>query len=279
VTETIEEKCQRYLNGDRRALDYTYDEEYEREQQQRQRQRSAYVPSVDPASFHTQHGFVKACVIDLTANGFDQAEAFAACKERWAEHETIGSPVTAGQKVVRAELEKRQNLATQKSWEGWFDQRFENAIKPFVEHLGTIIGEIERENLKAVEAHNEIVKDIDDAEEEAIAAHNLLVREVREIRDDVRAEMHREMDRWIVRKDREFSAEVAELREKTIRMVNEDMTVIKDDVIAVVRAELADEFVKNFVEANDQIRREIRAEMAAKLKMLRSTLKRNRTSS
>jgi HK97 family phage prohead protease len=67
--------------------------------------RSAYVPNVDPGSFHTKHGFIRACIVDLMNNGgYNHIEAFEKCKTRWDEHESIGSPVTAGQQSKSPKL-------------------------------------------------------------------------------------------------------------------------------------------------------------------------------
>jgi hypothetical protein len=267
VPETIEEKCQRYLNGDRHALDFSNDEIFKIDERERRKQRSAYVPSIDPASFHTSHAFVKACVIDLTANGFDQAEAYAACKERWAEHEEIGLPVTAGQ----------QQTLDSKSWDDWFQTNFDAR---FSQHLAAI-----EKNFKTLtsiiregdEEHNRVVADLDKVSKESTEAHNLLVKDVREIRRDVIDTMRSEQAEWIERKNRSFLAEIAEMRSTMIIKYNEDLSIVKDDVIGVVRAELAESFVQMFAEAREEIRRELRAEMAAKLKLFRSTMaKRNR---
>jgi hypothetical protein len=267
----LEERLARYLAGDRHALDYTLDEIYEVDEFKRRKQRSAYVPSVDPASFHTQHAFVKACVIDLTSNGgYDQAEAFKKCKERWAEHETIGVPVTAGQK----QLEEIR-------WNAWFDQRFAGAIKPLASHIGERLGEFIGQTRKADEAYDVLVKDLEDADRKSATAHNQLVRDVGEIRDRLRREVRDDMDSWVKRMDRNFNLEVVALQEKTINQLNADLDVMRRDMTTVMmdnlRTELADEFVKMFVEARDQIRRELRQEMATKIKLLRSAFaKRNR---
>ncbi len=235
-------------------------------------QRSAYTPAVDPAEHHTKHGFVRACVTDLVNNGgFDPSEAFEACEARWEDSEQIGSPVTAGQKTL--------DPITQKLWDDHIDARciaiVDRRIKPLAEHIGEKLGSLVRDINKNVDGIDKNLAAV------SVDLKAVTKEMVVELRENMRRETRLDMDSWVKRMDRNFNLEVVALQEKTIRQLNTDLDTMRTDMTKVMmnnlREELADEVVKMFVEARDQIRKELRAEMAAKIKLLRSTfVKRNR---
>jgi uncharacterized membrane protein YheB (UPF0754 family) len=180
---------------------------------------------------------------------------------------------TATQKIVRAELERRRDTS--------FTQSFDAHMNRHIAAIESNFDALTREIAESVKAHNRLVKDLEEADQKSATAHNQLVADVKRVRDTLHEEQRRDLDSWVKRMDRNFNLEVVALQEKTIRQLNTDLEVMRRDMTTAmmntIREELATETVKMFVEAREEIRRELRAEMAAKIKLLRSTfVKRNR---
>ena len=195
----------------------------------------------------------------------------------------VSSPVlNAGEQLVlRQHQRQRPTLdpATQKLWDDWLDTRcmaivkatfkplikvireviVEEHINPLAEHIGTTIGQIE----------NRIDKDLAAASKDMKAVTKEMMTA---FRDNLRAEQIE----WVRVKDRQFVSEIAEMRDKLISRQSDDMNTMRDDVVAVLRHELAEEIIKMHEESRQQMRRELRTEMSVKMKMFRSFFKRNR---
>ncbi len=122
----------------------------------------------------------------------------------------------------------------------------------------------------------QLVKDLDGADEENTRAQNQLVEGIGKIRDNMRKEM---VD-WIARKDREFTAEVTMLRGNMLTKCSDDLNAMRNDLAGVLRREIADELrtelADEFVKMVEEVRKQMRAELSAKIKMFRSVFKKDR---
>jgi hypothetical protein len=301
----LEEQLQKYLAGDRSALNGHIDglDDFE------VTQRSHVSKKINPENYDDEETFVSDCASDLMVNGgHDRGRAEKACHALWAERDHGDNEVpikamTVGQRqAIHSQMSVDLDPVTQKRWNDWFDERFKQAIKPLAQHIGKKVGELIGENIKSTEAHNLLVEDLEKASDESIKAHNLIVKDVREICDELRdhtrseiveinkaletadknlsktldsirklrnemtsdvvrahtqvadqiVKVHRdvhtvvrqEMRDFVAGQDKKFRAEVVEVHSKMITRLSDDLNIMRDDLLAVLRAELTDELLK-----------------------------------
>jgi predicted nucleic acid-binding Zn-ribbon protein len=263
----LEQRLEKYKRGDLRALD-GFDDGFEPEVMQRSHTRSAYTPAVDPAAHHTEHGFIRACVIDLMNNGgYVQTEAFEACKARWDEAEQIGSPVTAGQatagkaltdgqKRVRAELEKQRptlDPITQKLWDDWFKRNFDALMSRHIDAINQVVKNLNKEISKSNEAHNMLVENLSKDRDESVDAHNANAKAIKAIREDTK----KESADWAKRMDKQFTAEISTLRDAMIFQTSENLNIMLTDVKKVLDIRFTEKAVTVREELRDGFQKEI----------------------
>src|SRR5450631_2649917 len=144
-----------------------------------------------------------------------------------------------GERQVRAEIEEvRPTLdpVTQKLWDDWREAGFNEYIGPHLDAIERNFKALTTQIRESIDSHNTLVQDLDLEADDATTAHNRLVESVGKIRDSVKADVAEAIRRL----DRNFITEIAELRAKTLVNLSEDNSVMKDDVIAVVRANVID---------------------------------------
>jgi hypothetical protein len=251
----LEERLEKYLRGDLRALD-GFDEP---EVMQR-----AYESQVDPDDFNTQDGFVHACVHDLMAHGeLNRGEANAKCHTIWAEHSNhavgpkLPPALNDGQKRVRAELERQRPIldpVTQKLWDDWFKRNFDALMSRHIDAINKLAKNLTKEINRSIDAHNALVEELAKDRIDSVDAHNANVKAIKALREDV----HKETTDWAKRMDKQFTAEISTLRDTMIFHTSENLNIMFADVKKVSDIRFAEQIVK----AREELRNEFAKETA-----------------
>ncbi|SRR6266436_8862234 len=173
------------------------------------------------------------------------------------------SPVVlnAGEELVLREHQRQRPMldpASQKLQNDWFAASFENHIRPHVEAITNNFKLLSKEIVKRIKTHNRLVEDLQKERNASVDAHNALVKHVKGIRD----ELGKDLDCWVQRKDKQFTAELAELRERTISRTGDDLNIMFGDVKKLLHLEFAEKVVK----AREELREEFRKETADLIK-------------
>jgi dGTP triphosphohydrolase len=100
-----------------------------------------------------------------------------------------------------------------------------------------LIGRIGKSNEDVLQLREEVLIEVAKARKEMAAD---IVK--------ARADMRQDQINWIGTKDREFKAEVAKMRRLQIEKCNSDLNIMRDDLLRVLRRDMADEVRK--VDAN-----------------------------
>jgi hypothetical protein len=257
----LEQRLERYQRGDRFALD-GFDDGFDDEV------RRAYESQVDPDDFNTEDGFVHACVSDLMAHGeLNRGEANTKCHTIWAEHSNASvSPklppaLNAGQKQVRAGLEsaglerRRPTLdpITMKLWDDWWVRNFGSHVLPYAKAIEKAFKALNKETVRAIKAHNDLVEDLQKERNDSVDAHNANVKAIKALREDVR----KETADLIKRTDRSFIAELAVMRESVTSYLGDNLNIMFADVKKLLHLEFTDRIVKARAELHEESRKEI----------------------
>jgi dGTP triphosphohydrolase len=92
---------------------------------------------------------------------------------------------------------------------------------------------------------------IDKSSEDVLALREEVLIEVVKVRKEIKADIvkvhddvQQEMKDWVNTKNKEFTDEVAELRRVVMNKCNSDLNVMRDDLLRVLRKDMADEIRK-----------------------------------
>jgi hypothetical protein len=129
--------------------------------------------------------------------------------------------MTAGERQVGEHLQRQRptlDPVTQARWDDWANGLINAALKEF----------------KSKILYNQFTKVMGQASAEAMIKHEKRLRE----------DIQRQQTEWISKKNREFALEVDLMTSLMVKRVTADLNVMRDDMLAVLRRDIADEMLK-----------------------------------
>jgi hypothetical protein len=129
---------------------------------------------------------------------------------------------------------KRQ-VADENSWfsREWFPQLLVPLYRSLNSNFNETIDLIDKSNEDVLKLREEVLIEVAKASEEMAAE---VVK--------ARADMKKEMVDWINVKNKEFTAEVAKMRQRMVDKCNDDLNVMREDLLRVLRMEMLNEICK-----------------------------------
>jgi hypothetical protein len=139
-----------------------------------------------------------------------------------------------------------RNQFDDNSWftRNWFPALMEPIYRAFNANFDELTDLISKSAEEIAEFRLEVLTEVTKTNAEMAKGHAEIATTNKEMADEIRAAMNRDLISWTKTKEREILSRVAEVRQRALAKCNEDLDVMRQDLLAVLRREMMDEVVK-----------------------------------